>query len=75
MATAMVEGRWKTAVFVSLPSARERADMTMRMSDTAVMRKQKAMLPDVSMRALPLGNLRGSTRLTARLHRMSVRLL
>jgi hypothetical protein len=33
------------------------------------------MLPDVSIRALPLGKRRGSTRLTARLQRMSVRLL
>ena len=39
------------------------------------MRKQKAMLPEVSMRALPDGKRRGSTRLTARLQRINVRLL
>ena len=38
----------------------------MIMKETAVMRKQKTMLPAVSMRALPEGKRRGSTRLTAR---------
>ncbi len=54
---------------------RSRMDSTIRIHDTAVMRKQKAMLPAVSIRALPEGYLDGSTRLTARLHRISVRLL
>ena len=72
----MTDGRWKSeTTFLPMSSAIERADMAIRMNETAVMRKQKAMFPDVSIRALPLGNRRGSTRLTARLHRMSVRLL
>ena len=42
--------------------------------DTAVMRKQKTMLPAVSMRALPEGKRRGSTLRTARLQTMRVML-
>lgn len=42
--------------------------------DTAVIRKQKTMLPAVSMRALPEGKRRGSTLFTARLQMMSVTL-
>lgn len=45
------------------------------MNDTAVMRKQKAMFPAVSIRALPEGYLLGSTLFTARLERMRVMLL
>ncbi len=46
----------------------------MMMSETAVMRKQKTMLPTVSRRALPEGKRAGSTRRTARFVRISVRL-
>jgi len=49
--------------------------MTIRISETAVMRKQKAMFPAVSMRALPEGKRLGSTWFTARLQRISVKLL
>ena len=44
----------------------------MIIQDTADMRKQKTMLPTVSMRAFPEGKRRGSTRLTAWWHAMSV---
>jgi hypothetical protein len=47
----------------------------MMTTDTVIMRAQKERLPAVSMRALPDGNFRASTRATARLHMMSVRLL
>lgn len=67
---------WKSFVnFPPLPSASSLHDITMRINDTAIMRKQKEMLPAFSMRAFPEGNRLGSTRLTARAHRMSVRLL
>ena len=46
----------------------------MMIQETAVMRKQKTMFPAVSIRALPEGNLRGSTRLTARLQTIRVML-
>ena len=44
------------------------------MKETAVMRKQKTMLPAVSILAFPEGKRRGSTRLTARLDAMRVTL-
>lgn len=43
------------------------------MNETAVIKKQKQILPAVSMRALPAGNLRGSTQLTALLHSSRVK--
>ena len=46
----------------------------MMIQETAVMRKQKTIFPAVSIRALPEGNLRGSTLLTARLQTMRVML-
>ena len=65
MHTAMTEGMWKPKVSSVCPSASSRQENAMRMNDTAVIRKQKQMFPAVSMRALPAGNLRGSTRWTA----------
>lgn len=58
-----------------LPSVKVLIDMTMRIRETDIIKKQNEMLPAFSMRAFPDGNRLGSTRLTARLHRMSVRLL
>ena len=49
-------------------------ERTTMMKETAVIRKQKTMLPAVSMRAFPDGNLRGSTCFTARLQTMRVTL-
>lgn len=46
----------------------------MRIIDTAVIMKQKTILPAVSMRAFPEGKRRGSTFLTARLQAIRVRL-
>ena len=46
----------------------------MMIQETADMRKQKTMFPAVSIRALPEGNRRGSTFLTARLQTMRVML-
>ena len=46
----------------------------MMIQETAVIRKQNTMFPAVSIRALPEGNLRGSTLLTARLQTMRVML-
>ena len=74
--TAMTEGKWKPPVLSPpLPATRFRIDSTIRMSETAVIRKQKVMLPAVSMRALPEGKDLESTELTARLERIRVRLL
>lgn len=50
-------------------------EVTIRMKETDVIKKQNAMFPAVSMRALPDGNLLGSTRLTARFDRIKVTLL
>jgi hypothetical protein len=58
MATAMVEGRWNSLVSELLPPTISRADKTIRTSETAIMRKEKAMLPAVSRRALPYELLR-----------------
>lgn len=49
--------------------------MTIRINETEIIKKQKEMLPAFSMRALPEGKRLGSTLLTARAHRMSVKLL
>lgn len=49
--------------------------MTMRIKETAIIRKQNEMLPAFSIRAFPEGNRLGSTRLTALAHRMRVKLL
>ena len=46
----------------------------MMTTETVIMRAQKHRFPAVSMRALPDGNLRASTRATARLHMINVRL-
>jgi len=51
-----------------------RTEKAIRIKETEAMRKQKAMLPTVSRRALPEGNRFGSTRLTARLARIKVTL-
>jgi hypothetical protein len=67
---------WKSVVSAPpFPSVRVLIDMTMRINETEIIKKQNEMLPAFSMRALPDGNRLGSTRLTARLQRMSVRLL
>ena len=47
-------------------------ESTIIRKETAVMRKQKTILPAVSILALPLGKRRGSTFRTARLQMMSV---
>jgi len=57
------------------PSVKVLIDMTIRISETEIIKKQNEMLPAFSIRALPDGNRLGSTRLTARAHRMRVRLL
>jgi hypothetical protein len=46
---------------------------TMITTETVIIRKQKKILPAVSIRAFPDGNLRPSTRFTARLQRIRVR--
>lgn len=51
-----------------------RADMTIRMNETAIMRKQKTMLAAVSRRALPEGNRLASTLLIARWDTIKTRL-
>jgi hypothetical protein len=57
------------------PSVSVLIDITIRISETEIIKKQNEIFPAFSMRALPEGNRLGSTRLTARLHRMSVKLL
>ena len=74
MATAITEGRCRAFVFVELPFFSSKRDKAIIIQETAVMRKQNTMFPAVSMRALPEGNLRGSTLLTARLQTMRVTL-
>ena len=74
-ATAITEGKWKLFVSsLSDPSPSDIciADRTIRIHETAFMMKQKTMLPAVSILALPDGNLRASTFLTALLQTMSV---
>ena len=74
MATTMIEGRCRILVSLAGGDLSSSSDSTMIMKETAVMRKQKTMFPAVSIRALPEGKRRGSTRLTARLHTMRVTL-
>lgn len=61
----MVEVRWNGVVCSVLPSASSLMEKAIMIKDTAVIKKQKQMFPAVSMRALPAGNLRGSTFVTA----------
>lgn len=72
--TTTTEGRCSALVSCSGGDLSSSRDSTMMMKDTEVIRKQKTMLPAVSMRALPEGKRRGSTRLTARLQTMRVTL-
>lgn len=77
IATAMTEGRWNDFtpdLLRGAPWASSMAESTMMMLETAVMRKQKTMLPAVSMRAFPDGNRQGSTVLTARAQTIRVML-
>lgn len=46
--------------------ARSRADIAIKIQETQIMRKAKAMFPAVSRRALPEGNRSESTLFTAR---------
>lgn len=73
MATAITEGKKKSFVSLPLCSATERIDSTIMTTETVIMSAQNDRLPAVSMRALPEGNLRASTRDTARAHMISVR--
>lgn len=73
MQTAMTEGGKKSLTSPDLCSAIVRMDSTMMTTETVIIRKQKNMLPAVSMRALPEGNFRPSTRFTARLQTINVR--
>jgi hypothetical protein len=67
---------WNSLVSLPpFPSDKSLIDITIRINETAIIKKQNEMLPAFSMRALPDGNRLGSTRLTARAQRMRVRLL
>src|SRR6266487_3070356 len=70
--TEITDGRWNEFVSSGVPTARERAEKEIRMKETAVIMKQKVILPTVSRRALPEGKRRGSTWETARLVTMRV---
>lgn len=73
--TAMIDGKWNSVVSSApLLVAMSREDMTIRMSETDIMRKQNTILPAVSRRALPEGNRLASTLLTARWDTMRRRL-
>ena len=74
MEHALTEGKKKSFVSPPLCSTTERMDSTMMTTETVIMSAQKERLPAVSMRALPEGNLRASTRDTARAHMISVKL-
>ena len=74
MATAITEGRCRDLVCSELPCFSSMMESTIMIQETAAMRKQKTIFPAVSIRALPEGNLLGSTFLTARLQTMSVML-
>src|SRR5436190_16488224 len=71
--TEITDAKWKPKVSSEWPAPRSLAEKAIKTSDTAVIRKQKAMLPAVSIRAFPAGNFRGSTRWTALWQRRSVR--
>src|SRR5271155_611219 len=72
-ATATTEGRWKLRVLLLDPVASSRHEKAIKMNDTAVIKKQKTMLPAVSIRAFPAGYFRASTVATALLLRRSVK--
>ena len=56
-----MEGRCRDLVGEVSPVFSSMRESTMMMKETDVMRKQKTMLPTVSIRALPEGKRRGST--------------